>query len=64
MEDLSGVVMDAMSNELPEDPFDLSHYFMQHSLGSVIESVGTIPHSASLRSHVIRAWRPFLDKTP
>ncbi|KAK3167957.1 hypothetical protein OEA41_004403 [Lepraria neglecta] len=27
-------------------------------------SVGTIPHSANLRSHVIRAWRPFLDKTP
>ena len=26
--------------------------------------VGTIPHSASLRSHVIRTWRPFLDKTP
>lgn len=39
MEDLSGAVMDAMSNELPEDPFDPSHYFMQHSLGSVIESM-------------------------
>ena len=27
MEDLNGAVMDAMSYELPEDPFDPSHYF-------------------------------------
>ena len=26
-------------------------------------TVGTIPYSANLRSYVIRAWRPFYDKT-